>query len=95
MEAKRISLTIVEVCQKLGINYCSDNFQHNQMIDDARRLGQIFMDLKIIAGDLEAISERHNIDGLKNIIHKEALEIEKIDHVIIKLAQQIRKENVD
>jgi hypothetical protein len=95
MEAKRISLTIVEVCQKLGIDYCSDNFQYNQMIDDARRLGQIFMELKIIAGDLEAISEKHNIDGLKNIIHEDALKIDQINHSLIKLANQIRHENVD
>jgi hypothetical protein len=62
------------------------------MIDDAKRLGQIFRDLKIIAGDLEAIADRHEIDGLKDIIHKEALDIEKIDHDIIRLAQKIKDE---
>jgi hypothetical protein len=65
------------------------------MIDDAKRLGEIFRDLKIIAGDLEAIAERHQVDGLKEIIHQDALDIETIDHDIIRLAQKIRKENVD
>jgi len=87
---KRISLTIAEVCQKLGIDYCTVNPHYLEMINDAKRLGEIFRDLKIIAGDLEAISERHQIDGLEKIIHQGALQIEAIDHDIIKLAQKIK-----
>ena len=89
---KRISLTIAEVCQKLGIDYKSVNLNYLSMIDDAKRLSIIFRDLKIITGDLEAIADRHEIDGLKDIIHKEALDLEKIDHEIIRLAQQIKDE---
>jgi hypothetical protein len=89
---KRISLTITEVCQKLGINYSSCNLKYLEMINDAKRLGEIFLELKIIAGDLEAISERQNIDGLKNLIHKDALKIEDVDHDIVRLAQKINKE---
>jgi len=92
---KRISLTISEICQKLGINYESINPNYRQMINDAKRLGEIFRDLKIIAGDLEGIAERNNIKELKNIIHKEALEIEKIDHDITKIAQKIKNQNVN
>jgi hypothetical protein len=95
MEAKRISFTIAEVCQKLGIDYSSCNSNYIQMVDDAKRLGEIFRDLKIIAGDLEAIAERHQVDGLKNIIHRDALQIEKIDHEIIKMAEKIRKQDVE
>jgi hypothetical protein len=51
------------------------------------------VDLKIIAGDLEAIAERHKIDGLKNLIHRDALEIEKIDHEIIKIAKKLQGKN--
>jgi hypothetical protein len=90
---KRISLTISEVCQKLGIDYSSVNPHYVQMIDDAKRLGEIIRDLKIIAGDLEGISERHHICGLNRILHKEALEIDKIDHDLIRLATRIQKEN--
>jgi hypothetical protein len=88
---KRISLTIAEVCQKLGIDYKSVNLNYLSMIDDAKRLGKIFRDLKIIAGDLEAIAERHKIDGLGKIIHLGALQLEAIDHDIIRLAQKIKE----
>lgn len=43
----RISLTIREICNKLGIEYSSCNPNHAQMINDAKRLGEIFGDLKI------------------------------------------------
>jgi hypothetical protein len=92
MKAERISLIIGEVCAKLGLDYCTSNPHVLEMIDDAKRLSIIFRDLKIITGDLEAIADRHEIDGLKDIIHKEALDLEKIDHEIIRLAQQIKDE---
>lgn len=91
MEAKRISFTITEVCKKLGINYSSCNPEYLKIVNDAKRLGEIYRDLKIIAGDLEAIAERNDIDGLKNLLHDDALAIEKIDHEIIRLAQKINK----
>jgi hypothetical protein len=90
---KRISLIIMEVCQKYGIDYTSVNPQHALLINDAKRLGEIMVDLRIIAGDLEAIAERHDIDGLKSIIHQDALAIEKIDHELVKIAAQIRGNN--
>jgi hypothetical protein len=93
MQDKRISLTIVEICRKLNIPYDSCNKNHIQLINDAKRLGEIIRDLKIIAGDIEAISERHQIDGLKGILHKEALRIENIDHELIKLTNKLLKEN--
>jgi len=92
MGNKRISLTITEVCKKLGINYSSCNFHYIEMLNDAKRLGEIIRDLKIISGDLGAISERHDIRGLKNLIHKDALEIENIDHDLIKLSLKLQKE---
>jgi hypothetical protein len=94
MKAERISLTIGEVCTKLGIDYCTVNPHYLEMINDAKRLGEIFRDLKIIAGDLEAIAERHQIDGLKDVIHQDVLDLETIDHDIIRLAKKIKDENV-
>jgi hypothetical protein len=93
MKAERISLTIGEVCAKLGIDYCTVNPHYLEMINDAKRLGEIYRDLKIIVGDLEAIADRHKIDGLKNIIHKEVLEIDKIDHDLIKLANKLKEKH--
>ena len=92
MPSKRISLTITEICQKLGINYQSCNPDYLVMINDAKRLGEIILELKILAGDLIGIAERHDIDGLKGILTKEALEISKVDHDLVKLATRIQKE---
>jgi len=90
---KRISLTIVEVCKKLGIEYSSCNPNYLSMINDAKRLGEIYRDLKIISGDLTAIAERHNIEGLKDLLLDDATTIEKIDHEIIKIAKKLKEEN--
>lgn len=92
MEGKRISLTILEVCKKLGIDYCKDE-KVLQLFQDAVRLGEIIRDLRIIAGDLEALADRHKIDGLKERLHKEALFIESIDHELFKLAKQLQEKN--
>jgi len=90
---KRISLTIAEVCQKLGIDYKSVNPNYLSMIDDAKRMGEIYRELKEIAGDLTAIAERHNIEGLKDLLLDDANTIDKIDHEIIKMAQKIKESN--
>ena len=91
---KRISLTIHEVCQKLGINYSSCNPHYLEMLNDATRLGEIIRDLKIIAGDLEAIVDRNQIEELKNLIHINALGIETIDHDLIRLSKRIKNDNM-
>lgn len=93
MDAKRISLTIAEICQKLEIPYQSCNKGYLQFTRDVERLGQIFRDLKIIAGDLQAIAERHDINGLKDLLTDDAKAIEKIDHEIIQIAQKIKDKN--
>jgi hypothetical protein len=90
MPHKRISCTISEVCQKYGIDYKPGD---RVIYNDAKRLGQIFCELKIIAGDLVAIAERHDADGLKDIINQEALNLEVIDHEICQLASKLSKEN--
>lgn len=92
MADKRISLTITEICKKLEIDYSSCNPKYLEMVNDAKRLGELYRDLKIIAGDIEAIAERHNIGGLKNLLHDDALTIEKIDHDLIKMASLIKEE---
>jgi hypothetical protein len=93
MANKRISLTIHEVCRKLGIEYFSCNPKYITMLNDAKRLGEIFLELKIIAGDIEAIADRHKIDGLKNLFHKDAIILSNVDHDIIRLAQKIKDKN--
>lgn len=90
---KRISLTITEICQKLGIDYHSINPNYLLMINDAKRLGEIYRELKEIAGDLTAIAERHDVGGLKDLLLDDADAIEKIDHEIIRMAQKIKENN--
>jgi hypothetical protein len=79
----------MQCCIKEGIKYSSTNPAYTNLEEDALRLRNIYRDLIIIAGDLEEISERHQIDGLKNIIHKEALQINENSHDIIKLANTL------
>ena len=91
MESKRISLTITEVCQKLGVGYSSCNPHYIEMINDAKRLGEIFRDIKIIAGDLQAISERHNISELNDLFTDDIQTLLKVDHDIIKITHKLKE----
>jgi hypothetical protein len=95
MADKRISLTINEVCRKLGIDYQSINPNYVQLLNDAKRLGEIFRELKIIAGDLEAIADRNQVEDLKKFLHRDALKIEKIDHDLISLAKRMQDGNIN
>jgi hypothetical protein len=86
MAHKRISFLISETCHKFGIDYRPGN---QVIFNDAKRLGQIYLELKIIAGDLAAIADRHKIPELK-LIHDSLAKIEKIEHDIIKLAKKLQ-----
>lgn len=89
MPHKRISLTILEVCQKLGINYKPED---KQLFNDAKRLGEIYRELKVITGDLQCISERHNIKDLYLLLSDDIEQIEKIEHDVIRIATKIKNE---
>jgi len=81
---------IIEIaCKKNGIYYKS-KYKVN-IINDAIRLGELIMDLKEIAGEIEEIADRHEIEGLKGILYKEALRIDTIDHELIHLSQRLRR----
>jgi len=86
-----ISEIIETICKEKGIEYKS--IHKDKLINDAIKLGELITDLKIIAGELEELGDKHKIDGLKGIIHKEALKIETIDHDLIKLSQKLRIKN--
>jgi len=84
-----ISELIENACKKCGIDYKSKH--KDKVINDAVRLGKLIMDLKIIAGEIEEIADRHEIEGLKGILHKEAFRIDEIDHELIRLSQRLRR----
>lgn len=93
MADKRISHNIVEVCHKLGIDYKSNNPNYSSLYTDALRMRDIYRKLKIIAGDLEEICEKHTINGLSNLLKDDIELLEKIEHDLVKLAYKIHKED--
>jgi len=86
-----ISELIENACKKCGIDYKSKH--KDNIINDAIKLGELIIDLKIIAGELEEIADRHEIEGLKGILHKEAFRIDEIDHSLIHLSKRLRRKN--
>ena len=92
MGDKRISQSIIEACKREGIVYTSVNPNYTKFYSDARKVGEIYRDLKILAGELEEICERHNIDELSKLLHDDILEIEKVEHDLIKVAHKLREE---
>ena len=93
MGDKRISQAIIEACKKEGIEYSSVNPNYTKFYSDAKKIGEIYRELIILARDLEEICERHNINELSKLLHDDVLEIEKIEHDLIKFAHKIQKEN--
>jgi hypothetical protein len=89
---KNISITIMSVCKKYNIPYESVNFKHKDFCNDAIRLGEIYKELQLILGDLLEIEERHNVNGLGELLKDDILQLETIEHDIIKIANKIRKE---
>jgi hypothetical protein len=89
---KNISHIIDESCKKCGIDYKSINPNYITFTNDAQQLVQLYKDLIQIAGKLGEIAQRHNICGLDVALEKEILKINEIDHDLIRLATEIRKE---
>lgn len=93
MKAERITLTIAEVCNKLGIDYSTINPHYKEMMNDAKRLGEIIWELNSLIHDLDAIFARHNIElKLKNILIKDLENLHEIDHDLVKLSNKIKNE---
>ena len=84
-----ISYLIERACEQAGITYNSPFLKNGEAYKDAERLGILYMKLKRIAGELQDISEKHNLDGLGEMIKKEIQFIEEADHGIIKIAQMV------
>jgi len=92
MADRRISHNIVEICNKLGIEFKSNNPNYNQFYADALRLRDIYNNLKIIAGDLEEICEKHKINGLSSLLKDDINLIEKVEHDLVKMSRKLDKE---
>jgi tRNA(Ile)-lysidine synthase TilS/MesJ len=89
---KNISATIVETCKKLGIPYKSCNSNYVEFYNDAKRLGEIYLELNSLTDELENILNRHKIDhNIKDRIEQELNQLHNLDHELIKLAYKIKK----
>lgn len=94
MDSAHISAIIEGICKKQGINYKSNNPHYTTFVDDAITLGTIYQDLKILLGKLQEIEDRHNLNPqIVDALEKAIKELEDADHVIIKIAKEILKEN--
>jgi len=89
---KNISDAIVQTCKKYGIDYKSSNPNYIEFCNDAKRLGELYLQLKIIAGELKIIGDRHNIAGLANMLKDDIKALETVEHDIIKLAKRFKNE---
>ena len=86
-----ISLMINSICRKFGIKYESTNPYYVTLIEDAQRLGQIFLNLKIIADDLEEIEKRYNLNGISKLFDDDINTLRTIDHDLIKIMNEIHE----
>ena len=95
MKAESISLIIDSVCKKLGIPYCSVNPHLVTLEEDVRKMSKIYLQLKEIMGILTEIEDRHDLQDLKESMKEIIKELDNADHLVIRLARQLGKENVN
>lgn len=93
MKAESISLIIDSVCKKLGIPYSSVNPHLVTLEEDVQKMAKIYLQLKQIMGILAEIEDRHDLQDLKESMGEIIKELDSADHLVIKLARQIGKEN--
>jgi hypothetical protein len=90
MKAENISLIIDNICKKLGVDYCSTNPHLVTLQEDAQKLAKIYLQLKIILGIIQEIEERHEINGLRVKFEQLIKELEEADHIVIRLARELK-----
>ena len=93
MKAQAISLIIDSVCKKLGIPYCSVNPHLVTLEEDVKKMAKIYLQLKEIMGILSEIEDRHDLKDLKESMEEIIKELDDADHLVIRLARQLGKEN--
>ena len=89
-KAENISLIIDNICRKLGVEYNSCNLHLITIQEDAQKLAKIYLQLKIILGIIQEIEERHEINGLRVKFEQLIRELEEADHIVIKLARELK-----
>lgn len=95
MKAEKISHIIATICKEKNIPYTSVNPNYNMFVQDASRLGEIYLELKVFAGELYEIEQRQSIVGLSKIFDKCIKEIDNLEHELVYIAKKISKEKND
>ena len=95
MKAESISLIIDSVCKKLGIPYCSINPHLVTLEEDVKKMSKIYLQLKQIMGILSEIEDRHDLQDLRGEFDNLIKNLDNSDHIVIRLARQLGKENVN
>jgi hypothetical protein len=92
MPDKIISHIIVETCKREGINYksCNSNYDYDSLINDVPKMAKVYLQLKEIIGILIEIEDRHNLNGIREKFEKVIEELNDADHLLIKLAREIK-----
>jgi hypothetical protein len=93
-KAEKISLLINSACRDLGIDYCSVNPACITLMEDAKKLSKMYLQLKEMIGIIQEIEDRHELNGLKKEFDKLIKILDRQDHVVIQLARKLTEKNV-
>jgi hypothetical protein len=90
---KNISQIILDCCKKEGIEYTSCNPNFVAFCNDAKRLGEIILEINVLIDELDEILSRHNVtNGFKEQIKNDLRLLHNVDHDLVKLAKRIKEE---
>lgn len=93
MKAEKISLIIDSICKECGIDYCSTNPHYISLVEDAQKMGKIYLQLKEITGIIQEIEDRHNLKDLRVKFDELIKELDNADHLLIKLAHKLKDQD--
>ena len=89
----KVSKIINDACKKIGIEYKSPYL--DQYKEDIKTLANIYLQLKEIIGTLCSIEERYSkINHFRQVLEEDIKLLSKIDHDIIREAQELKEANV-
>lgn len=90
MQGEKISYLINSICKEQGIDYCSMNPHLYTLYEDAQKMGKIYLQLKEIMATIQEIEERHDLKKLREKFELLIKELDEADHLIIKLAKDLK-----
>ena len=90
---KNISSIIKTICKKEGIKYTSLSGEGTNL-EDARRLGEIVMEIECLVDELAGIFEKHSVKSdIAEEMEKELHNLHNVDHALLRYAYYIKGQN--